>query len=83
MVPQGTSPLSPQEQLDLGNMARACGFEHCYSATDEEELIEAVFRGLNDSNLSFIHVIVKPDDMKISPVPIEPITLKNRFMETI
>jgi len=79
----GNQPSFTSGTTDLGKMARACGFEHCYSSTDEEELVKAVVRGLNDNNLSFIHVIVKQDNIKMSPVPIEPITLKNRFMETI
>jgi len=68
---------------NLEKVARACGFECCYTAEDEEGLAEVIQRGLMDEVLSFIHVIIKPDDMKMNPIPLEPIRVKERFMAAI
>jgi len=68
---------------NLEKVARACGFEYCYTAEDEEGLAEVIQGGLMDGVLSFIHVIIKPDDMKMSPIPMDPITVKERFMAAI
>jgi sulfopyruvate decarboxylase beta subunit len=68
---------------NLGYVARACGFERCYSASDEDKLAEAVSSGLTNNTLSFIHVIVKSNDVKSEPIPIKPIAIKNRFMEAL
>ncbi len=79
----GNQPSFSSGTTDLRNVARACGFERCYIASDEEELAETVKSGLTDNALSFIQVIVKPDNKKTNPVPIKPITIKDRFMEAI
>ena len=68
---------------NIGDVARACGFERCYNAFNEDELAKEVMSGLTDNTLSFIHVVVKPDDKKMSPVPLGPIQIKERFMEAI
>ena len=68
---------------NLEKVARACGFEYCYTAEDEDRLAEVMHRGLMDEVLSFIHVIIAPDDMKMSRIPMEPVTVKERFMAAI
>jgi sulfopyruvate decarboxylase subunit beta len=68
---------------NLEKVARACGFEYCYTAEDEDGLAEIIQKGLMDKVLSFIHVIIKPDNLKMSPIPMGPITVKERFMAAI
>ena len=68
---------------NLEEVARACGFQCCYTAEDEKELTEVIQRVLGDLVLSFIRVMIKPDDMKTDPIPLEPITIKERFMAAI
>ena len=68
---------------NLGNVARACGFERCLNISVENELTEAIKKGLVNNALSLIHVIVEKDDMKLDPIPIKPISIKIRFMEAL
>jgi len=68
---------------DLVDVARACGFVHCLKAGNAAELSEAFKRGLERGELSFIHATIVSDDAKLSAIPIDPITIKNRFMNSI
>ena len=68
---------------DLVDVARACGFDHCLKADNTSELSE-VFKGcLERYELSFIHATIVSDDNKLSAIPVDPIAIKNRFMNAI
>ena len=68
---------------NLRQIASACGFKVCYEARDEKELTEYTKKSLTENVLTFIHVIIEPDSTKKSFVPIDPVTIKKRFMNAI
>ena len=68
---------------NLRQIARACGFKVCYEAGDEKELTEYIKKSLIENVLTFIHVIIEPDSTKKSFVPIDPVTIKKRFMNAV
>ena len=68
---------------DLVDVARACGFDRCLKAGNISELSEAFKRCLDRRELSFIHATIVSDDNKLSAIPLDPITIKNRFMNSI
>jgi len=68
---------------DLPEIARASGFDYCLKAENTAELTEAFIRCLEKSALSFIHVTIESDDVKLSALPLDPIAIKNRFMDSI
>lgn len=68
---------------DLVDVARACGFDYCLKAGDTTELSEAFKGCLDRRELSFIHANIVSDDNKLSAIPLDPVTIKNRFMNSI
>ncbi len=68
---------------DLLDVARACGFDHCLKAGDTTELSEAFKGCLDRRELSFIHANIVSDDNKLSAILLDPISIKNRFMNSI
>jgi len=71
------------ELTDLVDVARSCGFDNYAKAGNAAELSEAFKRCLAKRELSFIHAAIVSDDTKFRAIPIEPITIKNRFMGSI
>ena len=57
--------------------------EELFTVPARAELSEAFERGLERGELSFIHATIVSDDAKLSVIPIDPITIKNRFMNSI
>ena len=68
---------------DLVEIARASGFDHCLKAENTAELAEAFNRCLERSALSFLHVAIDSDDVKLNAIPLDPVAIKNRFMDSI
>jgi len=68
---------------NLEKVARACGFRSCYTAKDEEELVKAMELSLTENRVSFIHVTIRSDDEKKSPVGLDPVRIKERFMHAL
>ena len=79
----GYQPSFSSGVTNLKDIARACGFEQCYYTSTEVELTKTVSNALTMNTLSFIHVIVKKDDIKLSPIKLKPTEIKNRFMEAL
>jgi sulfopyruvate decarboxylase subunit beta len=70
-------------KADLEKMARACGFEATFKAHNVEELSSVVEEYLDIESSSFIHVLIQTDETKFDSVPLDPITIKSRFMKEI
>ena len=68
---------------DLAEIARASGFEHCLKAENTAELAETFSSCLEKGALSFLHVSIESDDVKLSAIPLDPVAIKNRFMDSI
>ncbi len=68
---------------DLAEIARASGFDHCLKARNTTELSEAFKRCLEKRELSFIHASIASDDNKLSAIPLDPESIKKRFMNAI
>jgi sulfopyruvate decarboxylase subunit beta len=70
-------------KTDLNKLAKACGFVNCFKVKNEKELVTNFNKCLITNELSFIHVLVDTDAMKMSYVPLDPINIKKRFMKGI
>lgn len=68
---------------DLEQVARACGFSNCFKIQDEAELSNTVRKCLRENKLCFIHVLLEADSKKKSYIPLDPDTIKSRFMISI
>ena len=68
---------------DLAEIARASGFKHCLKAENTVRLTEAFSSCLERGALSFLHVAIESDDVKLSAIPLDPVAIKNRFMDSI
>ena len=79
----GNQPTFTSGVTDLVKVAEACGFSNVYTARDEAELTRAVEKAVSEDLLSFIHVIIEPDDGKLSPVGLDPVEIKERFMQSL
>lgn len=68
---------------DLESVARACGIEKCVKVNDEETLSESLTQCMKSKTLAFIHAIIETDGYKTSQIPLAPVKIKTRFMESI
>ena len=68
---------------DLGEVAMACGFDQCLKARSEKELSDALIKSFESGKVSFIHAIVQSNENKCDKIPLDPISIKTRFMNSI
>lgn len=68
-------------QVDLELYARACGFEQTAKVTSAEEIGRAVTS--LEQGPSFIHVVIRPGNSDVPNIPITPLEIRDRFMNTI
>jgi sulfopyruvate decarboxylase subunit beta len=71
------------EKTDLRYVAEACGFTKCFKATDEVDLSSALKSCLDENFLCMIHVLIERNDEKMELIPLDPLIIKNRFMDSI
>ncbi len=71
----GNQETSTYNQIDLELLTRASGIEDTVKVHSEAELKKALQR-----KASFIHVIVKPVNMKCREIPLSANEIKQRFM---
>ncbi len=74
----GNQETCTYNQIDLELLARASGIEDTVKVHSEAELKKALQR-----KASFIHVIVKPVNMKCREIPLSANEIKHRFMKAI
>ena len=74
----GNQETCTYNQIDLELLARASGIEDTVKVHSEGELKKALLH-----KVSFIHVIVKPVNMKCREIPLSANEIKQRFMKTI
>ena len=68
---------------DLGNVAKACGFNRCVKVETINELTSALKECLIADELCLIHASIERYNVKLSPIPLDPLTIKNRFMNAL
>lgn len=68
---------------DLEEVAKSCGFSNSMKVDGEEQLLFALREGLSGNELFFIHALIDADDEKTSNIPLDPVTIKDRFMESL
>lgn len=74
----GNQETATRSQVDLELLAKACGIRDTVKVHSEGELREALLQ-----KTSFIHVIVKPVNIKCKEIPFSANEIKKRFMRTI
>lgn len=70
-------------KTDLESVAAACGFDHRHKVDDAVSLSISIKLCLKTKSLSFIHVLLEKNDEKRELIPLCPLTIKNRFMDSI
>ena len=68
---------------DLAEIARASGFETIFQVDIEEDASAVMKECLNKESLSFVHVKIQTDRNKLDSIPLDPISIKNRFMKEV
>ncbi|MBQ03602.1 sulfopyruvate decarboxylase subunit beta [Candidatus Bathyarchaeota archaeon] len=68
---------------DLGEVAKACGFNRCITADNDTELTRAFKESLGRAELCLIHASIDRDDTKMDEIPLDPELIKRRFMSSI
>ena len=74
----GNQETITHNQIDLELLAKACGIRNTVKAHSENELKNALLQ-----KAGFIHVIVKPVNMKCREIPLSATEIKQRFMKAI
>ncbi len=74
----GNQETATRSQIDLELLAKACGIGDSVKVHSESELKEALLQ-----KISFIHVIVKPVNVKCKEIPFSANQIKKRFMGAI
>jgi sulfopyruvate decarboxylase subunit beta len=77
----GNQRTFTSEITDLAEIARASGFETTLRADNIKDASAAMKECLKKGSLCFIHVKIQKDLNKFDPIPLDPITIKNRFIE--
>ena len=70
-------------ETNLSNVAKACGFKRCFKIDNGIALSKIMEKCLKSDHLCFVHVVVDPFDEKINNIPLDPISIKKRFMNVI
>lgn len=70
-------------ETSLSKVAEACGFKRCFKTDDGIALSKTMERCLGSDHLCFVHVIVDHFDEKVDNIPLDPISIKERFMSSI
>jgi len=70
------------ESTNLCGIARACGID-AVEVSQEDEVRRAIEDALNDSKTKVIVVKVEPYNEKVENIPLHPMYIKFRFMESI
>ena len=68
---------------DLEEIARASGFETTFQVENVEDTSAAMKECLNKGSLSFVHIKIQTDQNKLESIPLDPISIRNRFMNEI
>ena len=79
----GNQKSFTSDNVNLFEIANSLGFTSCYNVSTENELVSVIRECLENASLSFIHVNIKPDIIKFSPISLNPIEIKRRFMSEI
>jgi len=70
------------ESTDLCGIAKACGID-AVEVSQEENLRRVIEETLNDNKTKVIVVKVEPYNEKVGNIPLHPMYIKFRFMESI
>ena len=71
------------KKTDLAAVAKACGFDNHQKVDNADNLSSAIKILLNSSSLGIIHVLIEQRDEKKDLIPLDPITIKNRFIDSL
>jgi len=77
----GNQMTPSYRQVDLELYARACGFEQTEKVTSAEEIGRAI--ASHEQGPSFIHVVIRPGNSEVPNIPLTPLEIRDRFMNTI
>jgi len=77
----GNQMTPAYRQVDLELYARACGFEQTAKVTSAEEIGRAI--ASLEYGPSFIHVVIRPGNSDVPNIPLTPLEIRDRFMNTI
>ena len=77
----GNQMTPAYRQVDLELYARACGFEQTVKVTSAEEIGRAI--ASLEQGPSFIHVVIRPGNSDVPNIPLTPLEIRDRFMNTI
>jgi sulfopyruvate decarboxylase beta subunit len=77
----GNQVTPAYRQVDLELYARACGFEQTVKITSAEEIGRAI--ASLEQGPSFIHVVIRPGNSEVPNIPLTPLEIRDRFMNTI
>ncbi len=68
---------------NLGNVAKACGFNRCIKVETINELTRTLKECLIEDELCLIHASIERDNVKLDPISLDPLTIKKRFMNAL
>ncbi|MBU4373358.1 MAG: sulfopyruvate decarboxylase subunit beta [Euryarchaeota archaeon] len=74
----GNQETCTHDQIDMELLAKACGVRNTIKVHSENELKNALLR-----KVGFVHVMVKPINMKCREIPLSANEIKQRFMKAI
>jgi sulfopyruvate decarboxylase subunit beta len=77
----GNQMTPAYRQVDLELYARACGFEQTEKVTSAEEIGGAI--ASLEQGPSFMHVVIRPGNSEVPNIPLTPLEIRDRFMNTI
>jgi sulfopyruvate decarboxylase subunit beta len=77
----GNQMTPAYQQVDLELYARACGFEQTAKITSAEEIGGAI--ASLEQGPSFMHVVIRPGNSEVPNIPLTPLEIRDRFMNTI
>jgi len=77
----GNQMTPAYRQVDLELYTRACGFEQTAKVTSAEEIGRAITS--LEQGPSFIHVVIRPGNSEVPNIPLTPLEIRDRFMNTI
>ena len=77
----GNQMTPAYRQVDLELYARACGFEQTAKVTSAEEIGGAI--ASLEQGPSFFHVVIRPGNSEVPNIPLTPLEIRDRFMNTI
>ncbi|MBW2260019.1 MAG: sulfopyruvate decarboxylase subunit beta [Deltaproteobacteria bacterium] len=77
----GNQPTYTRSKTSLAEMARAAGITDIHELHTKDALEATLREKIKSRGLCFIVAKAKPGNRSVKPVPLDPVAIRNRFME--